>query len=118
MDADERYKVQLVREDLEFLRDEWDNSIDEASLRRSSNVLRTLLVDGHLGRVWRSLGLKRQPIVLAPDLDAMLVGIDPSRVQFAQAGGAHYQQAQLMCALEVNFAMTPEQVRARFERGP
>lgn len=84
--AEDLYRIRVVRQDLEFLRDKWDNSIDEPSLRRSSNVLRGLLVDGNLGRAWRALGLERQPIILAPDLDSMLTGIEPQRVEFAPTG--------------------------------
>jgi hypothetical protein len=64
-----------VKSDLGFLEDEWDESIDEQSLRRSSTVLRNLLVNDALGRAWRLVGQKGQPQLEAVDLVACLAGL-------------------------------------------
>ena len=112
------YRVEVVSQDLRFLRDEWDGSIKEESLRRSSNVLRSLLVEDQYGKAWRSLGLEKQPVVIAPDLESSIRSIDIQRIKFAQAGGATYNGMALMAALEVNYAMSPEEIRLRANAGP
>jgi hypothetical protein len=76
-----------VKSDLGFREDEWDESIDEQSLRRSSTVLRNLLVNDALGRAWRLVGQKGQPQLEAVDLMACLAGLVIDKVIFAAAGG-------------------------------
>lgn len=43
--------LHLVCEDLNFLFDDWNQDIDDASLRRSSSVLGSLLVEGKLAKI-------------------------------------------------------------------
>ena len=40
--------LEVVVSDLIFLHEEWDEEVDDHSLRRSSTVLRRLLVDNEL----------------------------------------------------------------------
>jgi hypothetical protein len=61
----EREFLAAVASDLGYLADVWSQPIDEQALRRSSNVLRTLLVDNALGRAWRLVGEKGEPTVEA-----------------------------------------------------
>lgn len=117
--ADEdRELISIVGEDLLFLRDEWDQDVTDASLRRSSVVLRRLLVDKHLGQVWRKLGFEKEPSVTAVDLAFILEGIPPEAVAFAQAGGALHRGLEISSALEIRLALSHEQAKLisnRFE---
>lgn len=88
---DENYLVQTVKEDLIFLKDTWTQDIDDASLRRSSNVLRSLLIHGNLQKVWKIAGFEKQPKITAPDLMYVILGEPKLRINFACAGGAHYK---------------------------
>ncbi|AME28664.1 hypothetical protein [Burkholderia sp. PAMC 26561] len=64
-----------VLEDLEWLlRDWWHESPDELSsgdLRRGSTTLHLLLVQGFLGKAWREYGFKKEPRIIAPDIEAI-----------------------------------------------
>jgi hypothetical protein len=51
--TDDAELLAMVKSDLAFLEDKWDQSIDEQSLRRSSTVLRNLLVYDGFGKAWR-----------------------------------------------------------------
>jgi len=90
LNAKERYFVDTVASDLTFLREEWDEDIDDDSLRRSSAVLRILLVDGAYGRAWRLVGLDKEPLLVAVDLDSVLASPPRADITYAQAGGARY----------------------------
>lgn len=52
----EEQLIDIVGADLLFLREEWEASIDDHSLRRSSTVLRRLLVENELQRAWKKAG--------------------------------------------------------------
>lgn len=77
-----------VASDLAFLEDDWQPSIEDQSLRRSSNVLRTLLVQHAIGQAWRRMGQSKEPKIEAPDLANALAGLKIEKVEFAQAAGA------------------------------
>jgi hypothetical protein len=62
------YEAKTVFEDLSFLRENWDQSTDEPSLRRISPILRRLLVEGAYRRAWRWVGLEKEPTVIAGEL--------------------------------------------------
>lgn len=65
-----------VLEDLEWLWDEWWNGdpdqLTDGHIRRGSAALRLLLVDGLLGKAWRNLGFKSEPVLYAPNLEALV----------------------------------------------
>jgi hypothetical protein len=107
-----------VESDLAFLEDEWDESIEEQSLRRSSTVLRNLLVYGSFGKAWRLAGERGEPEVEAPDLSGVLAGLNLAKVAFATAGGGVSGGVQVIGALVYLEAMTPEQIKERATRGP
>jgi hypothetical protein len=85
MGSDELAEARVVAEDLAYLRDEWQPQLAPAALRRLSPILRKLLVNGHYGRAWRSVGLPGEPWITATDLDAMLGTLDRSLIQLAFA---------------------------------
>lgn len=82
--------LEVVRGDLMFLREEWDESIEEHSLRISSPLLRRLLVEMGLQRVWKMVGFPREPQIRAVTLAPMLEGIPPDQISLAWAGGARH----------------------------
>jgi hypothetical protein len=118
MNEEDRYRVRVVTEDLEFIRDEWRESIPESALRRSSNVLRTLLVHGELAKAWRSLGFEKQPVVSAPDLLSIIRDRPRPRIELAIAGGAHYKGMQVMAVIQGSYRLSPEEFAESSRRGP
>ena len=76
-------RARIVDEDLAYLIDIWQPSLDEAVLRRDSPMLRRLLVEGQYARAWRDLGLPGEPYVSAPDFAAGLGETTGRYVQFA-----------------------------------
>jgi hypothetical protein len=107
-----------VASDLAFLEDEWDESIDEQSLRRSSTVLRKLLVYDHFGTAWRLVGQGGEPGVEAVDLNRVLAGLRLPKVAFATAGGAISGSVEVSAGLVYLDVMTEEVTKERFARGP
>src|SRR5438132_14423240 len=118
MNKDDRYVIQTVAEDLRFLRKEWDDSVSDWSLRRSSGTLRRLLVEGAYARAWRLSGSSGEPKVEAPDLMRSLTRIDHAHVTYAQAGGATSHGMTVTQVIELDFAMSPEQIAEEYRRGP
>lgn len=116
MTPEESYILKTVTEDLVFLREKWDQEIDDASLRRSSNVLRILLVEDAYGKAWRLAGLEKQPRIYAPDLEEALEGLPRERIRFAQAGGAVYKGVRIASALMTDFAMSDSQIKERAKK--
>jgi hypothetical protein len=63
IDKEAVIRIRTAVEDLSFLKGEWRQDVDDASLRRASGPMRRLLVDGDLQRAWHDLGFDKQPIV-------------------------------------------------------
>jgi hypothetical protein len=118
MSKEQRYLVNLVREDLTYLKEKWDQEISDESLRRSSNVLRNLLVEDQLGRAWRIIGFEKQPVIRAPDLERYIDDLDISRIMLAQAGGAVYHGMEIVVFTAGKYALSPEQIRKRAQKNP
>jgi hypothetical protein len=114
MDADTLDRIRVVTEDLGYLRREWSQDVDDASLRISSPILRRLLVEGLLQRAWRDLGLDKQPIIRSPSLEVKLRLIPINRVAFAQAGGAKHQEIVVTTVIEFDGYLSPEQAVEAF----
>lgn len=84
----DRELVRIVGEDLRFLRTAFHPAVSDEQLRRLSTVLRRVLVEGDLRRVWNATFPGEAMLIVAPDLRDHLGSIDPSTVGFASAGGA------------------------------
>lgn len=63
MDIDHRL-ISYVSEELDYLTNDWSQDIDDPSLRRSSTVLRSLLIEGQLMKVVNMLN--EEISVMAP----------------------------------------------------
>jgi hypothetical protein len=116
--SDDAELLALVKSDLAFLEDEWDESIDEQSLRRSSTVLRNLLVYDGFGQAWRLTGERGEPQIEAVDLNSSLAGLRLPKVAFATAGGALSAGMNVAAALVYLDAMSPDVIKERATRGP
>ena len=75
----DRRALETSNSDLAFLSEDWTQ--DSYSLRRSSTVLRYLLVDSPrwLLKAWRHASRKGQPRVAAPSLELLLKPFPPVR---------------------------------------
>ena len=58
--------LKVVKEDLEYLAEEWTQDIDDASLRRASPILRKLLIEGDLYTVARQFN--EEISILTPEI--------------------------------------------------
>jgi hypothetical protein len=118
VDSEALDRIRVVAEDITYLRREWSQDVDDASLRISSPILRRLLVDGLLQRVWRDLGLDKQPIVSAPSLEVMLKPFPIRKITYAQAGGAKHQGIVVTSVVEYGDYLSPDQAMKAFGSGP
>jgi hypothetical protein len=81
--------ARIVAEDLGYLFVEWNQDIDDASLRRGSTVLRSLLIDGLLSKAARQVN--RDIRVMAPAIGQLFTEADLREYEYFQAGGAKYK---------------------------
>ena len=103
-------RILNVRSDLIFLREEWDNEIDDHSLRRSIIVIRRLLLEKEFGMAWRDIGFKREPSINAINLEHFIGDIDLSKIRFAFAGGARYKSISVDGTFEISGILTPKEI--------
>ena len=85
--------ARVVGEDLDYLFKEWNQDIDEASIRRASPVLRSLLIEGKLHRIANDLGIDLR--ILAPDIYRFVEAEELKTYSYWQAGGANYNGVQI-----------------------
>lgn len=109
--------LEVVVADLVFLREEWDEEVDDHSLRRSSTVLRRLLVDNELQRAWKAAGFEKEPTIEASSLQSLIEAAPLDKLEFAAAGGAKYRGAELRGAVMRSYAMSQEEIQKESARG-
>lgn len=85
--------ARVVGEDLDYLFKEWNQDIGEASMRRSSPVLRSLLIENKLQVIANDLGVDLK--ILAPDSHRGLTLEELKTYNYWQAGGASYNGIQI-----------------------
>lgn len=83
LEVDDFRLCEQVAQDLAHVRDAWSGDLSEQVIRRESPIIRRLLVDGDYSRAWRIIGLPRQPIVLAHNLDDMLGSFPKRYIRYA-----------------------------------
>lgn len=83
-----RKEIEVIIEDIEYLRDNWAEGATDPELRRGSAVLRRLVVEKYLGHAWRAMGHPKDPKIVCIDLDYGFTGVDLSEIECALAGGA------------------------------
>ena len=104
--------VENTLSDLTHLAGELHERVDDHSLRRSSAILRRLLVDDELGQAWRADGRERQPIIRAATLTSLLSRVPQRRVVMAAAAGAHYEGLAMMGIAELNYKLSADEVKS------
>jgi hypothetical protein len=109
--------LEVVVSDLVFLREEWDEEVDDHSLRRSSTILRRLLVDNELQRAWKAVGFEKEPLIEASTLQKLIETAPLDKIAFAAAGGAKYKGVELRGAIMRNYAMTQEEIQKEYAHG-
>jgi hypothetical protein len=105
--------ARLVSEDLEFLFEEWNQDIDDASLRRTSPILRSLLIEGQLGKIAHEAG--KEIRILAPEICRLVTDDELKQKKYYQAGGAKYKGMQVQSTSLIDRAMSSEEIRASYE---
>ena len=83
----ETYLIRTVVEDLGHLGRTWDGTVDDATLRRGSVILRRLLVYGDLLRAWRACGFSESIHIVAPRAESFLESPERHRIEYIIAGG-------------------------------
>lgn len=108
--------IHIVLSDLEYLSKEGVLNIDDDSLRRTSPILRRLLIQNDLQKVWKELGLNKEPRFKVPMLSKVLKEIPKNKVIFASAGGAKYNGLELIGVLVVDYVFTSEERKRLFSK--
>ncbi|MCK2127561.1 hypothetical protein MX652_12770 [Thauera aromatica] len=104
----------VVSEDLDFLFREWNQDIDDASLRRTSPVLRSLLIEGLLGKVAQDC--KRDLRIMAPAINKVLTESELKQCAYFQAGGAKFKGMEIQATSIVHRVLTDQERKANYER--
>lgn len=113
MDIDNKL-ITIVSEDLDYLSEEWNQDIDDSSLRRASPVLRSLLIEGQLMKVANMLN--ETVSVMAPEISKNEEHLGDRSIVFYQSGGARYKGMQVQFAKQLNRAMSPEEIKESHEK--
>lgn len=105
--------LRIIKSDLRIIKAEWNSEIDDDFLRRCSPTLRQLLVDegGLLSKAEKWLNFK---IYLQAPPNP-LTSIKKEKINFYTAGGAKYKKITVQSFYEVNYAMSTQEVRQRYE---
>lgn len=109
--------IDVVVSDLIFLRKDWDEEVDDHSLRRSSPILRRLLVDNELQRAWKAAGFEKEPMIETSTLRPLLDEESLVNIEFASAGGAKYRGMELRGMTHLNYSRSPEDIKKDSLRG-
>lgn len=106
--------IAIVAEDLGYLADEWNQDIDDASLRRASTVLRSLLIEGQLQKVANMLN--EEICVMAPEISKQEDELNDPSIVFYQAGGANHKGMQVQFVKQMNRALSSEEIKKNYEK--
>ena len=114
---EEEQLITIVAADLHFLIEEWDQDVDTHSLRRTSPVLRRLLIDNDLQRAWRAIGLKKEPRIVTSSLANILSTTPKKKIKFAFGGGAVYRGVEIRGGLLLQTTTTASENRTPDSHG-
>lgn len=106
--------IKIVSEDLDHLAVEWTQDIDDASLRRTSPILRSLLIENQLMKVASMLG--EAISIMAPCISKYDDLLNDPSIVFYQSGGAKYKGMEIQFLKQLNRALGPEEIKANYER--
>ena len=102
--------IKMVADDLDFLFNDWNQDIDDASLRRSSPVLRSLLVEGLIGKVAHQIGQEIR--IKVPSICRLMTEQELAQMNYYQAGGATYKGMKIQSAFLIRRALSAEERKA------
>lgn len=88
--------LKVVLEDLDYLIDEWNQDIDDGSLRRASPTLRSLLVEGNLLKASQQVSFHNFRVMAPKSFYDIYSEEELANMKFWQAGGARYRGEQKM----------------------
>jgi len=104
--------IKIVSEDLEFIAKEWNSEdIGEQNLRRSSSVLRRLLIEGDLYKASKIIGFGQIKVFVTKEHDPL-----PGLVYSQTAGGKH-RGMEISKPSVCNRALTEEEIGELFRQG-
>lgn len=106
--------IAIVSEDLNYLTDEWNQDIDDASLRRASPALRSLLIEGQLLKVVNILN--ETVNIMAPEISKHEEELSDPSIVFYQSGGANYKGMKVQFMKQLNRAMSSEEIKESYEK--
>lgn len=106
--------IRIVSEDLDYLTEEWKQDIDDASLRRSSTILRSLLIENQLMKVAKMLN--EDISIMAPCVSKFENDLNDPSIAYYQAGGGNYKGTEIQSLKQLNRAKSPEEIKANYER--
>jgi len=101
MTRQEEYLIKRVVQNLRYIRDNWNDSIELEEVVRSSNVLRILLVHNDLGRAWKFCGYTFPIRLQVLTLTRILSEYDRDEILTAWTGGAQYRSARFALGVAV-----------------
>lgn len=102
-----------VLEDLDFLEESWGNSISEAQIRRTSPVLRSLLVHGKIKEAGAMLDQRIRILTPLSSLEENLP--DSESITFFMSGGASTNKGRVERLIEYNRTFTAEEVKKMYD---
>jgi len=119
---DQKQLLNVVYSDLCYIRDEWNEVIEDDKLRRDSTVLRRLLVDGDLLRVWNITGFHEQPKINSPSLSAITAflnryNIGLSHLKFACSGSGPLRGGRVETPFFIDLKLSDDQVSELYQEG-
>lgn len=107
--------LKQVREDLLWLREEWDQRIGDVSLRNSSGVLRKLLVYDELQKASNMMGHKF--MVDYPVVNELRGFGSTEEITFWQAGGGLSHGAHVYSAVQMDRIPSKEERNRLYKKG-
>jgi len=105
--------LSIIKSDLNFIKLEWNSEVDDDSLRRYSPILRQLLVDEG-GLLSKAEGWLNCKIYLQAPPNP-LISTEKEKINFYTAGGAKYKNMTIQSLYEVNYAMSAQEIKQRYE---
>ncbi len=88
--------LNIVHEDLCFLRDEWNDKIDPKAIRITGPILRRLLIEDMLQIAWNEINPKNNPPkFIIEDVDRIAGNFSSAEIEIIVSGSAEYKGVQL-----------------------
>lgn len=110
----DRDRAQLVLDDLDYLAKDWNQDIDDSSLRRSSTVLRSLLCEDHLQQIAHESSIELR--ILTPGIHRAMDEEWLKKFRVFQVGGGLHKGVSVQAVQIIDRALTLEEIQAEVSR--